>query len=398
MTSATMSLASAVPLLLCALALLSVLQGTAGVHASLRWCTISTGEENKCSAMKIALTGAGISPPLQCVRAGDRKECVQKIEDGHADAVSLDSGEVFTAGKYHGLQVAAAEAYTASTVDPTYFAVAVVRKAAPASVTFRTLRGTRSCHTGLGRTAGWLIPVGRLRESGEIKGDGCDIPKEVASFFNASCVPGAGNLPPSLCHLCIGNEAGGEKCAASNHERFFGYTGAFRCLASGSGDVAFVKHTTVTDNTDGHNPDEWARGLLSTDFDLLCPSGTRLPVTGFKSCNLASVPPHAVVTRSSSDPRWIFEILDAAQKQFGNDNGTRFKMFDSSGFQGTDLLFKDSTVSLFYPEGRLGYKEWLGGGLLESMEGMDCNGAKPAVVSSVALVAVATALWAILLA
>jgi len=39
------------------------------------------------------------------------------------------------------------------------------------------------------------------------------------------------------------------RCSASNSESYFGYTGAFRCLASGSGDVAFVKHTTVPENT-----------------------------------------------------------------------------------------------------------------------------------------------------
>jgi hypothetical protein len=39
------------------------------------------------------------------------------------------------------------------------------------------------------------------------------------------------------------------RCSASNNESYFGYTGAFRCLASGSGDVAFVKHTTVPENT-----------------------------------------------------------------------------------------------------------------------------------------------------
>jgi hypothetical protein len=39
------------------------------------------------------------------------------------------------------------------------------------------------------------------------------------------------------------------RCSASNNESYFGYTGAFRCLAAGSGDVAFVKHTTVPENT-----------------------------------------------------------------------------------------------------------------------------------------------------
>jgi hypothetical protein len=39
------------------------------------------------------------------------------------------------------------------------------------------------------------------------------------------------------------------RCSASNTESYYGYTGAFRCLASGSGDVAFVKHTTVPENT-----------------------------------------------------------------------------------------------------------------------------------------------------
>jgi hypothetical protein len=43
--------------------------------------------------------------------------------------------------------------------------------------------------------------------------------------------------------------AEGARCSASNNESYFGYTGAFRCLASGSGDVAFVKHTTVPENT-----------------------------------------------------------------------------------------------------------------------------------------------------
>lgn len=36
-------------------------------------------------------------------------------------------------------------------------------------------------------------------------------------------------------------------------------------------DVAFVKHTTVTENTDGNNQDEWAKVLNNGDFEILCP-------------------------------------------------------------------------------------------------------------------------------
>lgn len=84
-------------------------------------------------------------------------------------------------------------------------------------------------------------------------------------FFQASCVPGA-QANSKLCEVCKGD------CSRSHKEPYYDYAGAFqsvlcryptvtplhlcrsglltplvfaRCLADGSGDVAFVKHLTV---------------------------------------------------------------------------------------------------------------------------------------------------------
>jgi len=65
-------------------------------------------------------------------------------------------------------------------------------------------------------------------------------------------------------------------CRRDASEDYYGHTGAFRCLVEGGGQVAFVKHTTVSENTGGKNRDFWARNTLNDDFELLCPDGNYL--------------------------------------------------------------------------------------------------------------------------
>ena len=95
----------------------------------------------------------------------------------------------------------------------------------------------------------------------------CSQYASVASFFSASCAPGA-NSPSynskkagadKLCSLCSGS--GSDKCSRSDKEPYYGYEGAFKCLKDGKGDVAFIKQSTVLANASG--------------FELLCQDNTK---------------------------------------------------------------------------------------------------------------------------
>ncbi len=40
--------------------------------------------------------------------------------------------------------------------------------------------GKKSCHTGIMKSSGWVVPVGHLIDRGEIDVKGCDIPVAVS--------------------------------------------------------------------------------------------------------------------------------------------------------------------------------------------------------------------------
>ncbi|XP_001381165.4 melanotransferrin [Monodelphis domestica] len=338
--------------------------------SELRWCTVSDPEQQKCLAMAEAFKEAGIRPALGCVQETPSEPCIHLIEVNKADAVTLDGGAIYEAGKYHGLKPVVGEMYDQEAAT-SYYAVAVVRRGS--SLTINHLRGARSCHTGLNRTAGWNVPVGYLVESGRLAVMGCDVLRAVSSYFGGSCVPGAAEsgYADSLCRLCRGDAAGEGRCAKSPLERYYDYSGAFRCLADGAGDVAFVKHSTVLENTDGKTLSSWGEPLLSQDFQLLCRDGSRAPVTQWRHCHLARVPAHAVVVRADTDGDLVFRMLNEGQARF-NHAGAPFQMFESEAFQQRNLLFKDSTIELV-PIATSTYQAWLGPDYLQAMAGLLCD-------------------------
>ncbi|XP_062070603.1 inhibitor of carbonic anhydrase-like isoform X2 [Lepus europaeus] len=290
---------------------------------TVRWCTVSDHEAAKCSAFRdnIQKVSPADGPFVSCVRRTSYLECFLAIRANEADAVSVDGDSIVGAGQEpYLLRPIVIEYYMSKDGKPqTYhYAVAMVKR--DTSFQLNQLQGKKSCHPGL-----WNIPVEALASHGSSAA-------AAAKVFSSSCVPCAdAKTLPQLCELCAGR--GKDKCACSSHEPYFGYSGAFKCLEDGAGDVSFVRHMTVFENLP-HKADR-------DQYELLCPDNTRKPVDKYEQCHLARVPSHAVVARSVDGKEdLIWELLDRAQAHFGKDSTSGFQLFRSP--YGRDLLFTDA--------------------------------------------------------
>ncbi|KAM3931734.1 serotransferrin-like [Leptodactylus fuscus] len=302
----------------------------------IRWCTQSIEEKVKCDTWSIASEGA-----IECVEASMAEECITMILKNEADAVTLDAGYLYTAGEC-GLVPVMGEIYDfeackkSGPTSGSYFAVAI-KKATDKDITWNNLEGKKTCHTAVGRTAGWVIPTGLIfKKTGK-----CDM----STYFKESCAPGA-DPNSNLCKLCVGDpqkSLDGTKCSPNKRESYYGYHGAFRCLCE-VGEVAFLKHTTAFEIFKD-NP-AWLNGKKEEDFLLLCPDGTTRPLSEYRECNLANVPTHVVVatpTRRSL----VLRILKEQQHKFGRKEDKSSQMFSMFYSQTrSDLLFKDLTQCL----------------------------------------------------
>jgi len=371
-----------------------------------RWCVISYNEMIKCENMIMAFSAKNIKPDLNCVRGLNVQDCMQKINTGDADLITLDAADVYQAGMDYGLVPIASEDYSGDNSGH-YFAVAVARRA-NLYLTLFNMKQRRTCHSAVMSAAGWVIPVDKLVETGQIRITGCDAYLAVSQYFSKSCVPGVlsdyynpyKTNPVNLCEAC--QTSGPKRCLRNDDELYYGASGAFRCVTEKGGDVGFIRHTTVRENTDGRNQADWARNRRSDDYELLCNDGTRKDIDDWADCYLASIPNNAIVTagfKSAKERDIFWTLLNFAQQFFDADSNPDFPMFDSF-INHKDLIFQDATVRLMSIDaGNQTYVNYLGKDFIRRMQGMkniDCvTGRAPSfqlsVISMLALIIVT--LW-----
>ena len=109
-----------------------------------------------------------------------------------------------------------------------------------------------------------------------------------------------------------------------------------------AGDVAFLKHTVVTDMI--------ATGLFGilkeADFELLCLDGTRRSVREYRDCNWGQVPGDALVTTSAKniETRTKYQkFLTKLVELFGAPTATNRNTFRNTTLRPFDDFGRDSS-------------------------------------------------------
>lgn len=155
---------------------------------------------------------------------------IEALRFGHADLAFLDGGAAWLGWQRYDLQTLVADQRGDGRTF--YNSHAWVRNDSSIT-TWADLDGVDSCHTGWLKSAGMLMPMGRLigENITPVVGDTEDIESlrtTVESFFGNASIPASGSP-------------------------YYNYDGAMRCLSEGVGDVAFTRDSSYEEHCEGND-------------------------------------------------------------------------------------------------------------------------------------------------
>ncbi|CAG2058088.1 unnamed protein product, partial [Timema podura] len=341
---------------------------------TVRICVKSNAESAKCELMKEVAKALGIEPGLSCTLRSSTEECMKAVRYDSADIVITGPDVENRAHSVFGLEPLVVEfSHKASAL---YRSAAIVH-ASSAIKTVQDLRQKKACFTGYD-TVGWNTAVNMLKNK-DLLTKSCPFYNAVGEFFSEVCVPGV-NVSSDFKMSCpvhpteirtsispssavglnttsalanYATKAGlstikfmvGIHDSSGGENPFKGEEGAFKCLVTGMGDVAFIDLDTVKQNTDGNNNETWAVNLRSTDFRSVCAENN-----SNGDCYLSWATPGQVLVQSNMSSvrrEELYLTFLNLENYFGKQmkQPNMFQMFGKFDDR-SDVLFSDASDRL----------------------------------------------------
>ncbi|XP_011156703.1 transferrin [Solenopsis invicta] len=203
-----------------------------------RWCLVSNIEKRKCGWLRDASIVYGVEPLISCLQEDSREACVKSVQNENVD-IFLARPEEILKDRMRGLKPII---HAMANNQELNRIAAIVRRNSKFRV-IKDLKGAKAAFTGY-RSVGWNAFITLMRNESDENWD-CSDAQAVSKFFKDSCVLGWNNkdndseLPANLYSLC--------KEGAEHESDDFS---AFKYLASGVVDVAFVNLKVIENKTE----------------------------------------------------------------------------------------------------------------------------------------------------
>jgi hypothetical protein len=310
---------------------------------TLKWCTYSDSEQEKCEWLSQAAMNWGIQPVVECRRSEGQDElsCLDDIKKETADIVVASSDYAYISLNKGLTSIAFPE-----TDSRNLSVILAVIKADDSSISsFNDLQGKKACIPLFGGKE-HLALVDSTRTLDITDDENCDYGKVLNDFVGQSCAPGVRSSfvkevtdnvdKDKLCQQCISINITrtATYCNADEVNKYYGSKGAVDCLHDQKGDFAVITKTDIANDT---------------DLRVICKNNTLASRNGIDvdtDCALFVLASSEVVIKTGSMKRNDIKLaLYEFETWFGQNIHSPLQLFNK--FNDTpDLLFLDSTPGL----------------------------------------------------